>query len=178
MPQPKPHLGLYAPQTLFGEFLFAELLHSQLYLGEFAEKIGVNSRTLVRFLEKDDAPSLDILLNIAQNLEVSFLLLVLLARPDSARLIVRQQAQKNPSLAEQRLLNSGLLPADTRDMAKSVLDKAQEDQLCDTLTVIQAITYQIALDTLTEEERAQLLAVQDRQVGRVLNSLGLGRATL
>jgi len=172
MPRTKLSERYYNPSTLFGQFLNSELQRREMYLQDFAAYLGIDRPALVRFLTTDSQPSIDTLLCISEHMGVSFLMLVVLARPDSAPMIVQQQHQKVNDV-EQRLLASGILPTAMEDMIKSTLTREIEEQLYDSLMVIDNALYVIThSDRADHEEMAKIC---ERNIQKILNILGLQR---
>ncbi len=164
----------YAPPTVFGRFLYQELLYSKLYVQDFAERIGLPRGTLVRLLETEAPPSLDVLLTISARLRVNFLMLVVLARPEHAEKTVAQQRAK-PGEVETRLVASHLLPADMEDSVKTVLAREFEGQIYDALTALDSTMQPVLTGSQSQKEKKRLMAIHDRNIRRILNVLGAER---
>ena len=172
MPHSKPTSTSFAPTTLFGKFLLNELLSSGLYIGEFAEKIGVHYRTLVRFFETDDLPSFDVLWTISDRLDINFLMLVAVVHPKYVQKIAKLQTRSTPSEAEQRLIDSGILPTDMTDFMRGVLSREVEERIVDALMVIESAAYLLGVPDKSTTDKEQLLELHDKHAQKIKRLLG------
>ncbi len=161
----------YAPLTLFGKFLHQELLESGLPIRDFAKQIGMNRQTVTRFLETKTEPSLDMLLTISQRMGVNLVMLIILARPESAPALMRQQ-RRVPNAIEARLINGHLLPQTIEYSIDTILTAEVEESVHDALMVLDNTAYLMAR---SDADKEQLLAAHDRAITRILSILGRER---
>src|SRR5262249_22711387 len=90
----------YNPPTLFGKFIHEEMKQRGVSARRFAQELGISRDSLLRMLivETDlSRMTLDVLLSLAEKLEVNPLILIALAASDHAETVVRQCERSKPA---------------------------------------------------------------------------------
>src|SRR5713101_4236109 len=165
-PRSKKRLDEFSPKTLFGQFLLQELQHRNVYITDFAKVIGVTHSTLHRFFTTDDQPRMEVLLRVSEGLDISFVRLVMMVYPDYAGLLVRQQNRAEVSEAEERLLESGILPIETTDRFLGATNEKQLVELSNSISVVEAISNTL-MRSRSDELQDRLLPVLKRHTQRI-----------